>query len=406
MTALLAKAAIAQTIETFAGSGVLVGTRGEVLTNSHVLDRCDTITVQFPSEGPQAATLIARDTENDLAIVRVKAVPGSVAAFREGAALRAGDTVVAIGYPHSDILATTPHVSVGAVDALAGIADDARFLQISAPVQAGNSGGPLLDTSGHLVGIVNSKLDAIEVARSTGDLPQNVNFAIKAAVARAFLESRSIDYRTARSDQQLSPADVGDIARPFAAYIECQRTTLKTATGQQPRTAQPPPPPPSAKPPAFSNIPGAGQTDAAACKTISNPPELRVERCSGAIDYFHQLTQLFGSFAASQYPEIGSNPEMLFAHRASAYRELHETDKALKDLDEALRLNPKYAAAYGARCAIFRERARTLSALSGIAIKQFYSIRINILHIPPDAPLMKKREIWNQDFGTATRPFE
>ena len=129
----------------------------------------------------------------------------------------------------SGLLATTANLSVGNVSALAGLGDDSRYLQISAPVQPGNSGGPLLDASGHLVGIVTAKLDAMRIARFTGDVPQNVNFALKAEVARTFLDSKDIAYQTARSEQQLSPADVGDIARPFTIQIECQQAGSRSA---------------------------------------------------------------------------------------------------------------------------------------------------------------------------------
>jgi hypothetical protein len=101
------------------------------------------------------------------------------------------------------------------------VSDDSRYLQISAPVQPGNSGGPLLDAGGHIAGIVTAKLDAALVARFTGDIPQNVNFALKAEVARTFLDSKGISYQSAHSDVQLPPADVGDIARPFTVEIEC-----------------------------------------------------------------------------------------------------------------------------------------------------------------------------------------
>jgi S1-C subfamily serine protease len=143
--------------------------------------------------------------------------------------VRAGDAVIALGYPLSGLLATTANLTVGNVSALAGLGDDSRYLQISAPVQPGNSGGPLLDASGHLVGIVTAKLDAALVARFTGDIPQNVNFALKAEVARTFLESKGIAYQTAHSDQQLSPADVGDIARPFTVRIECEQAVSRSA---------------------------------------------------------------------------------------------------------------------------------------------------------------------------------
>jgi S1-C subfamily serine protease len=103
---------------------------------------------------------------NDLAVIRLAWPASSVAVFREGAPIRAGDAIVALGYPLSGVLATTANVSVGNVSALAGLADDSRYLQISAPVQPGNSGGPLLDASGHLVGVVTAKLDALRMATS------------------------------------------------------------------------------------------------------------------------------------------------------------------------------------------------------------------------------------------------
>jgi hypothetical protein len=140
---------------------------------------------------------------------------------------------VVLGYPLSGLLATSPNLTVGNVSALAGMGDDSRYLQVSAPVQPGNSGGPLLDASGHLIGIVTAKLNAAAVARFTGDISQNVNFALKAEVVRTFLDSRRISYETAHSEKQLSPADVGDIARPFTVQIECLVThqTNRNVTG-------------------------------------------------------------------------------------------------------------------------------------------------------------------------------
>jgi S1-C subfamily serine protease/uncharacterized membrane protein (UPF0127 family) len=238
VTLLIGGGATAQAAETSAGSGIVISTQGEILTNSHVVQSCAKITARFPSRILGVAALIARDEKNDLAVIRPLSpdIPaGPVATFREGSTIRAGESVVALGYPLSGLLASTTNLSVGNVSALAGLGDDSRYLQISAPVQPGNSGGPLLDASGHVVGIVTSKLNAVRVAKFTGDIPQNVNFAIKAEVVGTFLDSKAISYRKAASDQQLSPADVGDIARPFTPYIECEQIPPQVAAGDQPK---------------------------------------------------------------------------------------------------------------------------------------------------------------------------
>ena len=104
---------------------------------------------------------------------------------------------------------------------LRGIGDDRTFIQITAPVQPGNSGGPLLDDSGNVVGVIVRKLDAIKVARATGDIPQNVNFAVNASIARIFLDSEGTDYRLASSTEKMPAADVVAGARQHVASVEC-----------------------------------------------------------------------------------------------------------------------------------------------------------------------------------------
>jgi S1-C subfamily serine protease len=232
VAALVVIVAAAQAADVINGSGVVIGAHGEVLTNAHVVAACTQLALRTSSGVSSPAQVIAQDEQNDLAVVRSKNSLSSVAVFRNGL-IRAGDVVVALGYPLAGILARGANLTVGNVSALAGLGDDSRYLQISAPVQPGNSGGPLLDASGHLVGIVTSKLDAALVARFTGDIPQNVNFALKAEVARTFLDSKGIAYQTARSDQQLSTADVGDIARPFTVQIECSPSSSQRLADHQ-----------------------------------------------------------------------------------------------------------------------------------------------------------------------------
>ena len=95
------------------------------------------------------------------------------------------------------------------------------MIQITAPVQPGNSGGPILDQSGHVVGVVVARLDAIKLAKRTGRLPQNVNFAISAGTVRAFLDANNVPYEVERSGETLPTADIAAKARDFTVRVEC-----------------------------------------------------------------------------------------------------------------------------------------------------------------------------------------
>lgn len=203
------------------GSGFVVDEKGHVLTNHHVIDDCSEVRVRLGLPGSQASAVVAKDAQNDLALIRSDLDTESIALFREGRSIRPGDSVVALGFPLRGLLSSQPSVTTGTVSALAGIRDDIRFLQITAPVQPGNSGGPLLDSSGNIVGIVVGKLDAVKVAELLGDIPQNVNFAIKGSVARSFLDANAVDYETDQSTTRLEAADIAERAREFTVLVEC-----------------------------------------------------------------------------------------------------------------------------------------------------------------------------------------
>lgn len=132
------------------GSGFFVSDEGDVPTNNHVVDNCRSIWVSMDQTRPVEAHVVARDSTNDLALLSTRLTPRLIAAPRSG--LRLGEPVAAFGYPHTDMLATSGSFTLGNVTALAGIGDDSRYLQMSAPVQGGNSGGPLLHQSGNLIG--------------------------------------------------------------------------------------------------------------------------------------------------------------------------------------------------------------------------------------------------------------
>jgi uncharacterized protein len=118
-------------------------------------------------------------------------------------------------------MANQMNVTTGTVSALAGLQDNAAQLQITAPIQPGNSGGPLLDRSGHVVGVVVSKLDALAIASQSGTIPENINFAVKGEVARTYLDSRGVDYLTAASGAAQATADIAEAAKAYTVFITC-----------------------------------------------------------------------------------------------------------------------------------------------------------------------------------------
>ncbi|HEV2393009.1 MAG TPA: serine protease [Verrucomicrobiae bacterium] len=103
--------------------------------------------------------------------------------------MKLGDTVFTIGFPNPQLQGVEPKLTDGKINSLAGAQDDAREFQISAAVQPGNSGGALVNSSGNVVGIVAARLSDIAAFKSSGALPQNVNYAIKSSYVLSLLES-------------------------------------------------------------------------------------------------------------------------------------------------------------------------------------------------------------------------
>ena len=206
--------------ETSSGTGFFVTDAGHVVTNAHVAENCSTLQVRADGS-VLAASVLVRDVTNDLALLKTAAAPAKVAKLRIG--VRLGEPVAAFGYPLAPILSTSGNFTRGDITALSGIGDDTRYFQISVPVQPGNSGGPLVDSAGNLVGVVTGKLNALKTMVATGgDLPQNVNFAIKGIVLANFLQSNRVTFETGVSGSSDLPApDLAERARNISVFVRC-----------------------------------------------------------------------------------------------------------------------------------------------------------------------------------------
>ncbi|HYZ62778.1 MAG TPA: serine protease [Acetobacteraceae bacterium] len=206
------------------GTGFVVGD-GKVLTNRHVIADCSRVVARNSVGARLPARVQAADPERDLALLSVPASIGPPLTFRDVPPVRRGENVITYGFPLSGLLSSGPSLTTGNISALAGIRDNQGNFQISAAVQPGNSGGPLFDSRGNVIGVVVSKLNAARVAQLTGgDIPQNVNFAVKGTEALAFLRQNGIQPHVAASTGPEKRADEVDaVANPSTVYLQCFR---------------------------------------------------------------------------------------------------------------------------------------------------------------------------------------
>jgi S1-C subfamily serine protease len=216
------------------GTGFAVTFDGVIVTNNHVVDGCGAIRAR--SGGTTTyyfeANIVARDRAVDLAAIRLQSrvAPDGRRAFREvprasireAPPLQLGEHAVTYGFPFRGLLASEGNLTVGYVTALRGLRDDPTFVQISTPLQPGNSGGALLDGSGNVIGVVSSGLNAIAIMGITGDVPQNVNFAVELGSLKRFLANNNIKTVEVPSTLERPMKEIGFRAQLFTYSIECE----------------------------------------------------------------------------------------------------------------------------------------------------------------------------------------
>lgn len=162
------------------GTGFVIDEAGHVMTCHHVVDGAAFIKVDSETASYDAVVVFA-DAELDVAVLQVIKLPAiDPLPLRLTASPDLADDVFTIGFPNTTIQGFSPKYTRGEISALTGPGDDPNHVQISTPVQPGNSGGALVTTDGIVVGIVVAKLNAVLAARVTGDIAQNVNYALKA----------------------------------------------------------------------------------------------------------------------------------------------------------------------------------------------------------------------------------
>ena len=178
---------VAESRPSASGTGFFISEDGFLVTNEHVVKDAAQVRL-VTSAGLISAKVVKVDAANDLALLKAegKFSPLPVASSRS---VKLGATVATVGFPNIGLQGFAPKLAKGEIASLSGAGDDARYFQISVPVQPGNSGGALVDERGNVVGVVSAKLNARVMLATVGTLPENVNYAVKSSFLLGFLES-------------------------------------------------------------------------------------------------------------------------------------------------------------------------------------------------------------------------
>jgi S1-C subfamily serine protease len=222
------------------GSGFFVSKMGHVITNAHVVQNCNRVTIGDNTNKQVPAELINTNRSNDLALLKISTlemasaesksliqklgitvVPLASKGLLRSEDVRLGEKVLVAGYPFGELFSNTIKVTTGVVSATRGAGDDSGQFQLDAAVQPGNSGGPIYDSGGNIVGVVISQLDKLKMAKAIGSLPENVNFGIKASTVRQFLISSGLPSKKSERTEEKSTEQLAEIAKNQALMVMC-----------------------------------------------------------------------------------------------------------------------------------------------------------------------------------------
>ena len=208
-------------ISASSGSGFAVSADGYVITNNHVIEGCKEVVVHTKSKDV-TMRVITYDPQNDLALLKGDFRPSRVFALSSSRPELLQDVYVA-GYPFGKAISTSVKVTKGIISSLTGVGNNSSNIQIDAALQSGNSGGPIIDEMGNVVGVAVSKLDAKYMFENFGSIPENTNFGIKSSTVRNILDSNDVN-NPSPNQSTISKSLLGKMISNGTYYISCWMT--------------------------------------------------------------------------------------------------------------------------------------------------------------------------------------
>jgi len=199
------------------GTGFFVTRSGHIVTNHHVIEECDAVKVSFKGDEIEAKVL-AIDKMNDLAIIKSNIKPNKVySVSREDAALL--EDIIIAGFPLGKKVSSSIKTSKGSITALAGYGDNYSEFQTDAALNQGNSGGPIMNQKGNVVGVAVAAFGKKKGVES-------FNFGIKSSTLTTFAKANKVTFESPNY-RDMSNKDLGNLITEATVYLECWMTIAK-----------------------------------------------------------------------------------------------------------------------------------------------------------------------------------
>ena len=204
------------------GSGFFVSDDGKLVTNFHVVDGCQTISVLPTDLERLPAKLLSVSKSFDFALLQVDSKPDAIVTFRAPVQRLSGQRIAVVGYPMNAAVARIrPYFTTGETMQPRRPAPGFLGLQFAADVRPGNSGGPLLDESGYVIGVVTAKINTVSVAQKTGEVVTNIGYATDNAILFQFLKANDVSVVSKERGISLEYEQIFASAKKFSVRIEC-----------------------------------------------------------------------------------------------------------------------------------------------------------------------------------------
>ena len=203
------------------GTGFFINRSGHILSNNHVVDSCTTVKVHYKGNA-KAVKILAIDRANDLSLMKSDVNPDDVFAIsKEDAELM--EEIWVAGYPFGKVVSSSVKINKGNINALTGIGDNYSNFQTDAPMQPGNSGGPIINQKGNVVGVAVAKLDYIKIIEDFGAIPEGTNFGIKSSTVQQFIKANNVNSASTNL-MDMSNKDLGKKIQKATVYLDCWMT--------------------------------------------------------------------------------------------------------------------------------------------------------------------------------------